>query len=65
MYSMYHGFGQAKSAFGGSILGQSQFPQLLQLPQKMKFASLGVKSDSKIIVPYHSYKPSKHTVLVV
>jgi len=30
----FHGFGQAKFADGGSILGSSQFTQLPQLPLK-------------------------------
>jgi len=34
-YRVFHGFGQAKFADGGSILGSSQFMQLPQLPLKM------------------------------
>jgi len=30
-YRVFHGFGQAKFAYGGSILGSSQFTLLLQL----------------------------------
>ncbi len=33
-YIAFHGFGQAKFAYGGSILGSSQFSMLLQLPLK-------------------------------
>jgi len=35
-YRAFHGFGQAKFADGGSILGSSQFTQLPQLPLKIK-----------------------------
>jgi len=34
-YRVFHRFGQAEFAYGGSILGLSQFTQLPQLPQKM------------------------------
>jgi hypothetical protein len=50
MYSVFQGFGQAKSANGGSLLSSSQFLILPQLPQKMKLASKVVKVDSKIII---------------
>jgi len=32
---VFHGFGQAKFAYGGSVLGSSQFKHLPQLPLKM------------------------------
>jgi len=34
-YRAFHRFGQAKFAYGGSILGSSQFALLPQLPLKM------------------------------
>ncbi len=34
LYRVFHGFGQAKFAYGGSILGSSQFTLLLQLSLK-------------------------------
>jgi len=43
-YKAFHGFGQAKFAYGSSILGRSQFSLLPQLPQKV------VKISSKIII---------------
>jgi len=43
-------FRQAEFSYGGSILTLKQFLLLPQLPQKMKFASKVVKTDSKIIV---------------
>jgi hypothetical protein len=49
-YGVFHHFRQAKFAYGGSILGSSQFMLLPQLPQKMELASKEVKVDSKIIV---------------
>jgi hypothetical protein len=45
---VFQGFGKAKSANGGSILGLSQFLILPQLPQKIKLASKVVKVNSKI-----------------
>jgi len=50
---VFHGFGQAKFAYGGSILGSSQFSILLQLPPKIMFDSKVVKIDPKIIVLVH------------
>jgi hypothetical protein len=47
-YSVFQGFGKAKSTNGGLIL--SQFLILPQLPQKIKLASKVVKVDSKIII---------------
>jgi len=40
IYRAFHGFGQDKFAYGGSILGSSHFTQLSQLLLKM---TLGVK----------------------
>ncbi len=45
-YRAFHGFVQAKFAYG-LVLGPSQFSLLLQLPQKV------VKIDSKIIISVH------------
>ena len=50
MYRVFHRFGQAKFAYGGPVLGSSQFLLLPQLPQKMMLASKVVKIDSKIII---------------
>jgi hypothetical protein len=49
-YSVFKGFRQDKSAYGGSILSSSKFLILPQLPQKMKLTSKVVKVDSKIII---------------
>jgi hypothetical protein len=40
---VFHQFRQAKFAYVGAILGSSQFLQLPQLPQKLKFTSKVVK----------------------
>jgi hypothetical protein len=48
----YHGFREAKFAFGCSIFGWSQFSKLPQLPQKMKLASKVVNIDSKTIISF-------------
>jgi hypothetical protein len=50
LYSVFHRFGQAKFAYGGSILSSGQFLLLFQLPQKMELASKVVKIDPKIIL---------------
>jgi len=46
----YHGFGQAKFAYGGSVSGLSQFTLLPQLPLKMMLDLKVVKIVSKIIL---------------
>ncbi len=50
---MFHGFGQAKFAYCGSILGSSQFTIMPQLPLKtilnLKVVKI-VKIDTKIII---------------
>jgi len=46
---VFHGFGQAKFDYGGSILGSSQFTLLPQLPLKTMLGLKVVKIDSKII----------------
>jgi len=45
-YRVFHGFGQAKFAYGGSILGSSQFTLLPQLTKKTILASKVFKNDS-------------------
>ena len=62
-YRAFHRFGQAKFAYGGPVLGSSQFLQLPQLPQKMKLASKVVKIDSKIIISSHKSKSVTHSIL--
>jgi hypothetical protein len=47
-YRLFHGFGQAKFTYGGSILGSSQFTLLPPLPLKMMLSLKLVKIDSKI-----------------
>jgi len=49
-YRAFHRFGQAKFAFGGSILGFIQFTLQPQLPPKMMLYLKVVKIDSKIII---------------
>jgi len=46
-YRAFHGIGQAKFAYGVSILGWSQFTLLPQLPLKMMLSLKVVKIDSK------------------
>jgi hypothetical protein len=48
-YRAFHRFGQAKFAFGGSILGSSQFTPLPQLPLKTMLGLKVVKIEPKII----------------
>ncbi len=45
----FHGFGKAKLAYGGSILGSSQFTLLPQLPLITMLDFNMVKIDSKIM----------------
>ncbi len=47
LYRVFHGFGQAKFANGGLILGSSQFTLLLQLPLKTMLSLKVVKLDLK------------------
>jgi len=47
---VFHRFGQAKFAYGGLVLGLSQFLLLPQPPQKMTLTSKVVKINSKIII---------------
>jgi len=47
LYIAFHRFGQAKFAYGGSVLGSSQFTLLLQLPLKMTL-------DLKVVAIFHN-----------
>ncbi len=49
-YRTFHGFGQAKFAYGGSNLGSSRFTILAQLLLKMMLVLKVVKIDSKILL---------------
>jgi len=49
-YTVFHGFGQAKLAYGSSILDWSQFTLLPQLPLQTMLDLKVVKIDSKIII---------------
>jgi len=46
-YRAFQGFGQAKFAYGGSVLGSSQFTLLPQLPLKTMLDLKVVKIDLK------------------
>jgi len=46
---VFHGFGQAKFADGGSILGSSQCTQLPQLPLKTKLDLKVVEMNMKMM----------------
>ncbi len=61
-YSVFHRFKQAKFENGGLTFSSSKFSILPQLPQKMEFASKGVKADSKIISLLPISKSVKLTV---
>ncbi len=50
MVQRVSGFGQAKFAYGGLVLGSSQFALLPQLPLKTMLGIKVVKIDSKIII---------------
>jgi len=50
MHRAFRGFGQAKFADGGSILGSSQFTQLPLLPLKITLNLKKAKINSKIII---------------
>ena len=53
LYRAFYGFGQAKFANGGLILGSSRFTLLSQLPLKMMLGLKVVIIDSKIIISFH------------
>jgi len=53
LYGAFQTFGQAKFAYGGSILGSSQFTLLPQLPTKTISNLKAIKIDSKIIISLH------------
>ncbi len=61
-YSVFHGFGQTKFAYGGLILGSNQFSHLPHNASKREFALKAVISDSKIFAPCCKSKSLKHTV---
>jgi hypothetical protein len=61
-YQVFHGFGQAKFADGGSILGSSKFTQLLQLPLKMTLDLKVVIIYTKIIISLRYSKSTTHSV---
>ena len=63
-YRAFHSFGLAKFAYGGPVLGTSQFLLLPQLAQKMMLVSKVVKIDSKIIISSSKYKSVTHSVYV-
>ena len=46
-YKAFHRFGQAKFAYGGQVLGSSQFLLLPKLPKKTKLALKVVKKRHK------------------
>jgi len=50
IYRAFHGFGQAKFAHGGSILGSRKFSQLPQLPLKTMLNLKLVRIDLEIIL---------------
>jgi len=52
-YTVFHGFGQSKFAYGGSILGSSQFTLLPQLPLNMMLSLKVVRIDTKISNTLH------------
>ncbi len=54
-YRAFHGFGQAKFAYSGSILGSAylHYCRLPQLPLKTMLNLKVVKIDSKIIILLH------------
>jgi len=52
-YRAFHGFGITKFAYGGSILGSSQFTLLSHLPLKMMLKFKVAKINSKIIILLH------------
>jgi len=61
-YRAFHGFGQAKFSYNGSILGSSQFASLPQLPLKLMLHLKVVKINSKIIISLHKSKSVTHSV---
>ena len=61
-YRAFHRFGQAEIAYGGLVLGLSQFSILPQLPLKMTLASKVVKIDLKIIISRCKSKSVTHSV---
>jgi len=60
---VFHGFGQANFAYGGSILGLSQFTLLPQLPLRMTLNLKVVKIDLKISNLVCQSKSVTHSVV--
>jgi len=61
-YGAFHGFGQAKFAYGSLVIGSSQFTLLPPLPVKTKLNLKVVKIDSKIIISLPKSKSVIHSV---
>jgi hypothetical protein len=61
-YKAFDGFGQAKFAYGGSILGSSQYTLLLQLPLKTMLDLKVVKINSKISISLHESNFVTHSI---
>jgi hypothetical protein len=59
---VFHGFGLAKFADGGSILGLSQFSMLPQLPLKMMLDLKAFKINPKVIISLCQSKSVAHSV---
>jgi hypothetical protein len=57
--------GQAKFAYGGSILGSSKFTLLSRLPLKLKLNLKVLKSDSKITILLLLSKLLTHSVVIL
>ena len=53
-----------KLAYGGKVLGSSQFLLLPQLPQKATLRSKLVKNDSKLIISIYGSKSLTHSVVI-
>jgi hypothetical protein len=63
LYSVFHQFGWAKFAYGGSTLSSSQFGPPAQLPKNRDALHKKVTNDSKIIISKYKSKSFKHTVV--
>jgi len=61
-YRAFHRFEQALFAYGGIVLGLSQFTLLPQLPLKTKLNSKVVKIEQKIIISLCQCKFVKYSV---
>ena len=63
-YRAFNRFVQAKFAYGGLVLGSSQFTLLPQLPQKMTLNLKVVKFDSKVVILLCKSKSVTHSVVL-